>query len=276
MAGSVLLDKGSFYGITCKNYLTTWHTTEKVLWNITLVSHKWQVFEEWIFGERGRSSWGVQTGRSYLNISRLTAPLIRHPNLEAMWYFCLWAVSLFLTVCAYGPLYPRIAGVDAKEKAWPWMVSLHNPTCHFCGGSLISSQWVLSAAHCFIRLEPYQHIQCIYRDFKNLSFVIALALFLFYRDDGTIKNENSILVYLGKMTRHEQNKNEIVRNVQRIYPHIHFSRVTAINDIALLHLSSLVSFDDYIRPLCLVAHGSDFPRTSSRIIGWGQTAPGGT
>ncbi|CAM4572205.1 unnamed protein product [Leuciscus chuanchicus] len=36
-----------------------------------------------------------------------------------------------------------------------------------------------------------------------------------------------------------------------------------------------VKFNDYIRPLRLVAHGSDFPAgTSSRIIGWGQTAHG--
>uniref|UniRef100_A0A671NRD6 Si:ch73-182e20.4 n=1 Tax=Sinocyclocheilus anshuiensis TaxID=1608454 RepID=A0A671NRD6_9TELE len=47
------------------------------------------------------------------------------------------SLSLILTVCVAG-------GVDAPERAWPWMVSLHNPTCNFCGGSLISTEWEAS------------------------------------------------------------------------------------------------------------------------------------
>lgn len=57
-------------------------------------------------------------------------------------------------------MHPRVAGGnDAEKKAWPWIVSLHDPTCHLCGGTVISSEWVLSAAHCFIRSEPYQQVQ---------------------------------------------------------------------------------------------------------------------
>ncbi|KAH8027987.1 hypothetical protein HPB51_012257 [Rhipicephalus microplus] len=45
-----------------------------------------------------------------------------------------------------------VGGTEATPYSWPWQVSLGNPEYegigHFCGGALISSQWVLTAAHC--------------------------------------------------------------------------------------------------------------------------------
>lgn len=54
-----------------------------------------------------------------------------------------------------GPSHTRIVGgVMAKPGDWPWMVNFDykhnyaNPG-HHCGGSLITDEWILSAAHCF-------------------------------------------------------------------------------------------------------------------------------
>ncbi|KAM4525597.1 testisin isoform 2-T2 [Odontesthes bonariensis] len=52
--------------------------------------------------------------------------------------------------CGVAPLSTRIVGGEsASAGSWPWQVSIHVRS-HICGGTLISDQWVLTAAHCII------------------------------------------------------------------------------------------------------------------------------
>uniref|UniRef100_A0A3B3QTZ9 trypsin n=1 Tax=Paramormyrops kingsleyae TaxID=1676925 RepID=A0A3B3QTZ9_9TELE len=41
-----------------------------------------------------------------------------------------------------------VGGHECAEHSQPWQVSL-NVGYHFCGGSLVSNDWVVSAAHCY-------------------------------------------------------------------------------------------------------------------------------
>ncbi len=50
-----------------------------------------------------------------------------------------------------------IAGVDAKKGAWPWQILMLFNGTTMCGGSLISPQWVVTAAHCVFGWQFQTH-----------------------------------------------------------------------------------------------------------------------
>ncbi|MBN3313548.1 TMPS9 protease, partial [Atractosteus spatula] len=150
--------------------------------------------------------------------------------------------SLPPSACGRAPLSSRIVGGEsALSGYWPWQASLHRNGAHTCGGTLINTQWVLTAAHCF------------------RSYLIA----------------SQWTVYLGRLTQVGSNPNEVSRSVQQIFVHPGYDSITQNNDITLLRLSSSVSFNNYIQPICLADSSSSFyTGTSCWVTGWGYTSEG--
>ncbi|XP_039868482.1 serine protease 48-like [Simochromis diagramma] len=142
-----------------------------------------------------------------------------------------------------------IEGQDATPGSWPWhaIVVTYGPYGYNqCGGSLITNQWVLTAAQCL----------------PSSSY--------------------NTVVHLGRFNQSGSNPNEQTQKVENIvcysqrpnydydYYDYYYYYWPYNNDICLLKLSAPVIFTDYIQPICLSSTNSTFYNgTSSWVTGFG-------
>lgn len=64
---------------------------------------------------------------------------------------------LMIVLCSAHPLVNKtrnsnriVGGFEIDIEEVPWQVSLQIYSSHFCGGSIISQNWILTAAHCAV------------------------------------------------------------------------------------------------------------------------------
>uniref|UniRef100_A0A8C4N576 Coagulation factor VII n=1 Tax=Equus asinus asinus TaxID=83772 RepID=A0A8C4N576_EQUAS len=135
----------------------------------------------------------------------------------------------------------RIVGGKVCPKGQcPWQALLKMNGELLCGGTLLDTTWVVSAAHCFDRI----------RSWKNLTVV------------------------LGEHDLSEEDGDEQEQQVAQIIVPDKYVRLKTDHDLALLRLRRPVTFTDYVVPLCLPEKAfSERTLTLVRfssVSGWGQ------
>ncbi|PIO11970.1 hypothetical protein AB205_0138880, partial [Aquarana catesbeiana] len=128
-----------------------------------------------------------------------------------------------------------VGGYTCAAYSQPWQVSL-NSGYHFCGGSLVNSLWVVSAAHCY-----------------KASMQVRLG-------------EHNIAVSEG--TEQFINSAKVIRNAA-------YNSRTLDNDIMLVKLASPATLNSYVKTVPLPS-GCAAAGTSCVISGWGNTLSSGT
>ncbi|CAH2219068.1 transmembrane protease serine 3 [Pelobates cultripes] len=143
---------------------------------------------------------------------------------------------------SYTPLSTRIVGGNSSaEGQWPWQASLTFQGIHLCGGSLITAQWVVTAAH------------CVYDLYFPESWSVQV---------GLVNN------------LHDSQNPPVL--VEKIIYHSNYKSSSMTNDIALIKLASPFNFSGLIQPICLPNYGEEFPAGKiCWISGWGATEEGG-
>jgi len=126
--------------------------------------------------------------------------------------------------------YPFFAGLTQKDSS-----STHRHI--FCGASLISDRWVLTASHCMI--YPAEGLQ----------------------------------VVLGSHDMDKSESSRVLHDVELIIKHENYNARTVKNDIALIKLKKPVAFSSKISPVCLPAKSftDALYNENAIVMGYGTT-----
>ncbi|XP_030057387.1 coagulation factor X [Microcaecilia unicolor] len=108
-----------------------------------------------------------------------------------------------------------IGGRDCKPGECPWQALLINEHSEgFCGGTILTSDFVLTAAHC-------------------------------------MNQSKSFKVIVGEVDTQKKEGTESVHTVDRVFMHNKFVTKTYDNDIALIKLKDPITFSPYATPACI-------------------------
>ncbi|XP_027204536.1 uncharacterized protein LOC113798233 [Dermatophagoides pteronyssinus] len=126
-----------------------------------------------------------------------------------------------------------IGGREANKGKWPWIVAILNRNHEaFCGGTLITSQFVITAAHCV----------------RRRLYIRA--------------GEHDLMIPEGS---------EQQEQVSSLFVHPEYDPDTVDNDIALLKLRRPLQMNRFVSPICLPTDQDILPTNSlGTILGWGK------
>ncbi|XP_014213400.1 chymotrypsin-2 [Copidosoma floridanum] len=135
----------------------------------------------------------------------------------------------------------RIVGGNIAEiGAFPHQVSLRRLNGrHFCGGSIINDQWIVTAAHCLQKMGD--------------------------RDITVITGTNRL------------SEGGVAYRSEKVIPHQKFSMMFFVrNDIGLIKVNRTIEFDEVTKPIPLPTTNIKENNYPAVVSGWGLVKGGGT
>lgn len=135
-----------------------------------------------------------------------------------------------------------VGGNDTYDGEFPFAVSVRRNDHHHCGGVIVSTRWILTAAHCVQSRVPS-------------SFIVRVGEFDLQRPDHFTRD-----YAVERIVIHE-NYSGLVK-----------SSLTSINgaDIALLKTRNDISMDQHAWPVCFSSDDKAHSGQEAVVIGWGK------
>ncbi|XP_064463757.1 proclotting enzyme-like [Ornithodoros turicata] len=146
-----------------------------------------------------------------------------------------------------------VGGRESVPGSWPWMVAIYiksgDVNSAACGGALVTSRHIVTAAHCVVAG----------RRTRNLPPSVFTA---------RLGDHN--------LVRSDDNAQPVDVQVIGVERHADYEPRTFKNDIAVLTLEKPVTFNKFVRPVCL-PFGDDLGSRNLTgyhgfVAGWGDTA----
>ncbi|CAF4837115.1 unnamed protein product [Pieris macdunnoughi] len=132
-----------------------------------------------------------------------------------------------------------VGGAAAPVGAVPHQVGIREPkedNWLFCGGAIIEERWIMTAAHCLVKIKP-----------KDIVAAVGTNL----RRGGTEYKISKFII-------HEK-----------------YGRTSFANDIALMLTEKEIEFSDKVKPVQLASRNTE-PGAKCLLTGWGYTNQKGT
>uniref|UniRef100_A0A1A9WAU4 Peptidase S1 domain-containing protein n=1 Tax=Glossina brevipalpis TaxID=37001 RepID=A0A1A9WAU4_9MUSC len=162
--------------------------------------------------------------------------------MEKITFFIILSVISFISTNASSAT--RVVGGEiAEEGQFPYQISMRRNGLHYCGGSILTKNFVLTAAH------------CVGSDDGNGTFILHDPKTLTVRAGSIDRFMGGVLVRVGEIVAHE--------NYGKF-----------LNDVALLRLEEPLIFSKFIQPIPLASIDVQ-PGENVTISGWGRLEQGG-
>ncbi|KAJ3654561.1 hypothetical protein Zmor_013740 [Zophobas morio] len=164
------------------------------------------------------------------------------------------------STCGFQDVDRILDGQATGLREFPWMALLQyrkksGNLVFSCGGTLISSRYVLTAAHC-VRGQIL----------TKIGALVNVRL-----GEYNTETDRDCSNQLGFEICNDKPVNSQIDNII-VHPDYNDDSADRHNDLALIKLKREIQFSDFIKPICLPSR-AERPRTGDRLVvaGWGRT-----